>query len=55
MTERFCTAPGGGSGGGEWCREYCMNYGTGRCKWDPSTGRMIVTLPDNQSVLEVEE
>lgn len=49
MTERYCVLHGG-----EWCKEYCPNYGTGRCKWDATTGRMVVMLPDNQSVLEVE-
>ena len=55
MTERYCVLPGGESGAGEWCKEYCPNYGTGRCRWDAATRRMVVMLPDNQSVLEVEE
>ena len=38
----ICTLPGGASGAGEWCREYCMFYGTGRCHYDKDTGRMLI-------------
>ena len=37
-----CPLPGGASGAGEWCREYCMFYGTGRCHYDKDTGRMLI-------------
>ena len=26
----------------EWCREWCMNYGTGKCRYDHKTGKMLV-------------
>ena len=54
MTETICTLPGGESGAGEWCKEYCPNYGTGRCRWDPYSHKMIVMLPEKQTRLEVE-
>ena len=54
MTETICNRPGSEPGAGEWCREYCPNYGSGRCRWDPYARRMIVTLPEKQTQLEVE-
>ena len=51
--QHYCNAPGGSSGAGEWCKEYCLFYGSGRCKWDPETEHMIITLPDRQTRLEV--
>lgn len=27
---------------GEWCRNYCPDYGTGRCYYDPVTRKMMV-------------
>lgn len=42
IKETICTLPGGESGAGEWCREYCMLYGTGRCRYDPDIKRMLV-------------
>ena len=53
MSKHVCKFPGGSSGAGEWCKEYCPFYGSGRCKWDPETGHMIITLPDQQTQLEV--
>ena len=41
---RICKLPGGESGGGEWCREYCLNYGTGKCHYDHKTGKMLVKV-----------
>lgn len=31
-----------GAGDGEYCREYCLNYGTDRCRYDPETRKMMV-------------
>ena len=42
VKETICTLPGGESGAGEWCREYCMLYGSGRCRYDKDTGRMLI-------------
>lgn len=39
---KICKLPGGASGAGEWCREFCMNYGTGKCHYDPKYKRMLV-------------
>ena len=41
-TEHECHAPGADPGAGEWCREYCTIYGTGRCHYDNKTGKMMV-------------
>ena len=42
--ERECTAPGSEPGAGEWCREYCPDYGTGKCRYDPKTRKMMVKV-----------
>lgn len=42
VKETICTLPGGESGAGEWCKEYCMFYGSGRCHYDKDTKRMLI-------------
>lgn len=42
VKQTICTLPGGESGAGEWCREYCMLYGSGRCHYDPDFKRMVI-------------
>ena len=42
VKETICTLPGGESGAGEWCKEYCMFYGSGRCHYDPDFKRMVI-------------
>ena len=27
---------------GEWCRNYCPLYGTGKCRYDATIGKMMV-------------
>lgn len=40
MTEHPCENPNGWDG--EYCRTYCLLYGTGRCRYDPDTKKMMV-------------
>ncbi len=47
MTDyRVCTLPGAYDG--EWCRTYCLNYGTGRCRYDPESGKMIIKVKEGK-------
>lgn len=44
----ICTLPGNEPGAGEWCKEYCQIYGTGRCRYDPDIGRCVVTQEEEE-------
>ena len=49
MTEEECRLPGAASGCGEWCKEYCMNYGIpGSCRLDQKTGKMMVKVDEGK-------
>lgn len=43
-----CTAPGA-LYDGEWCREYCLDYGTGKCHYDRETRRMLIECPPTET------
>lgn len=42
MTEHQCETDRIYGTDGEWCRNYCPDYGTGRCYYDPVTRKMMV-------------
>lgn len=44
--EMECKLPGATAGSGEWCKEYCTVYGTGRCRYDERTKKMMVMTED---------
>lgn len=48
MSDRPCIVAG--SEYAEFCREYCLNYGTGRCHYDPETKKMMVRVSGNEEV-----
>lgn len=46
VVEIPCELPGGAGDGGEWCREYCLLYGQGRCRWDADKHRCMVRVEE---------
>ena len=42
MTEHQCWTDYAYGVDGEYCRTNCTLYGTGRCRYDPDTGKMMV-------------
>lgn len=40
MSEHECQNPNGWDS--EYCRTYCLLSGTGRCRYDPKTHKMMV-------------
>lgn len=45
-----CTAPG--QYDSEWCREYCLYYGSKRCYYDPDTKRMMLKMRTYEEELQ---
>lgn len=42
MTEHQCWTDHAYGTDSEYCREFCPIYGTGRCRYDPETKKMMV-------------
>lgn len=42
MTEHQCWSDYAYGVDSEYCRTYCPIYGTGRCRYDPDTKKMMV-------------
>lgn len=45
----ICRLPGNDYTDSEWCREYCLLYGTGKCRYDPEIRKCVVEDDEGES------